>query len=205
MIVVSQRGKIFGVGLPKTGTTSLFAACDLLGYRAGTYRHMRRLGLEEWFRGNLRAGQLAPYDALTDLPIPIFYPQLDEAFPESRFVLTVRDVDAWLDSAARHWQGLRRRDRRLRPRLTGAVRYSRMTRLATFGMVGFSAERFRYVYEKHVRDVAGYFRDRPRNLLVLDICAGEGWDKLCPFLGMPVPATAFPRVQPGYQPATEHA
>jgi hypothetical protein len=80
-----------------------------------------------------------------------------------------------------------------------------MARLAAFGMVGFSADRFRYVYETHVRDVARYFQDRPRDLLVLDICAGESWDKLCPFLGRPVPATPFPRVQPGYDPAKGRA
>lgn len=198
---MSGKGKIFGIGLPKTGTTSLYAACDLLGYRAGTYRHMRRLGLEEWFHQDVRAEDLAPYEALTDLPIPVFYSQLDQAFPESRFVLTVRDVDAWLVSAEKHWRMLRRRDRRLRARLTGVVRYSRMARLATFGMIGFSADRFRDVYERHVREVTRYFRDRPGDLLVLDVCAGEGWEKLCPFLGRPAPAAPFPEVQPGYAPA----
>ena len=29
-------------------------------------------------------------------------------------------------------------------------------------------------------------------LLVMDIIAGDGWDKLCPFLGKPVPEAAFP-------------
>lgn len=198
---MSEKGKIFGVGLSKTGTTSLYAACDLLGYRAGTYRHMRRLGLEKWFHQDVRAEDLAPYQALTDLPIPVFYPQLDQAFPESRFILTVRDVDAWLVSAEKYWRMLDRRDRRLRARWTGLVRYSRMARLATYGMVAFSADRFRDVYERHVREVKRYFRDRPGDLLVLDLCGGEGWEKLCPFLGRPAPAAPFPKVQPGYVPA----
>ena len=42
---------IFGVGLSKTGTTSLFAALDRMGYRAGTYRHLRALGVEDWRSG----------------------------------------------------------------------------------------------------------------------------------------------------------
>ena len=31
-----------------------------------------------------------------------------------------------------------------------------------------------------------------QDLLVMDICAGEGWDKLCSFLGAPIPSTPFP-------------
>jgi hypothetical protein len=30
-------------------------------------------------------------------------------------------------------------------------------------------------------------------LLVMDICGGEGWEKLCPFLNQPTPEVAFPR------------
>ena len=47
-----MQSKIFGIGLPKTGTTSLYAALYYLGYRAGTYRHMARLGMGEWFQGD---------------------------------------------------------------------------------------------------------------------------------------------------------
>jgi hypothetical protein len=35
--------------------------------------------------------------------------------------------------------------------------------------------------------------DRPRDLLVLDTLAGEGWEALCPFLDVPVPDKPFPR------------
>ena len=33
---------------------------------------------------------------------------------------------------------------------------------------------------------------RPGDFLVINIPAGEGWDKLCPFLGLPVPDAPFP-------------
>jgi hypothetical protein len=41
--------------------------------------------------------------------------------------------------------------------------------------------------------VREHFADRPGDLLVLDITAGEGWDRLCPFLGLPEPGVPFPR------------
>ena len=55
---MAPNGKIFGIGLSKTGTTSLWAALDLLGYRAATFRHMRELGLEHE-RVNVDGGAIA--------------------------------------------------------------------------------------------------------------------------------------------------
>ena len=46
------QGKIFGIGLSKTGTTSLYTALEMMGYRAGTFRHMRKLGLSGWMAGD---------------------------------------------------------------------------------------------------------------------------------------------------------
>ena len=40
-----------------------------------------------------------------------------------------------------------------------------------------------------------YFRDYPENFLVLDIAKGDGWDKLCPFLGVDVPDLKFPHAK----------
>jgi Sulfotransferase domain len=40
--------------------------------------------------------------------------------------------------------------------------------------------------------VLEYFEDRPEALLTLDITAGENWEKLCSFLGVPVPDVEFP-------------
>jgi hypothetical protein len=178
---------IFGIGLSKTGTTSLFVALDRLGYRAGTYRHLRGLGLEGWFRGDFSIDYLGEYDALTDLPVAVYYPELDRRYPGSKFILTIRDMDSWLESARIHFSR----------RPTSA--FGRDVRLAAYGVVGFDRDRYRYVYETHVRNVAWYFRDRPDALLTLDVVAGEGWDKLCPFLNRDVPLEPFPNVQPGFR------
>jgi len=178
---------VFGIGLSKTGTTSLFAALDLLGYRAGTYRHLRALGLDGWFQGDFRTDYLTAYDALTDLPIATFFPQLDARYPGSKFILTVREMDSWLESARVHFT---------RPPTTA---FGRDVRLATYGIVGFDRARFRYVYETYVRNAGWYFRERKDDLLTLDIVGGEGWETLCRFLGRKIPSDPFPNVQPGYR------
>jgi hypothetical protein len=48
------------------------------------------------------------------------------------------------------------------------------------------------VYETHVRNVLHYFSGRKDDLLVIDICGGEGWQPLCDFLQVPIPPRAFP-------------
>jgi hypothetical protein len=45
----------------------------------------------------------------------------------------------------------------------------------------------------HAARVRARFRDEPGRLLEFDLWAGDGWPKLCAFLGLPVPATPFPR------------
>lgn len=184
---------IFGIGLSKTGTTSLFAALDLLGLRSATYRHLRALGLEEWFAGDFERDYLAGYEAATDLPLATFFPQLDRRYPGSKFVLTTRALESWLESAAKHFS------------TPPASEFGRLVRLATYGVTGYDEARFRYVHETHARNVGWYFRDRPDALLSLDVVAGEGWEKLCPFLGQPIPNAPFPHVQPGYRLPAEAA
>jgi hypothetical protein len=65
---------------------------------------------------------------------------------------------------------------------------------ALFGDGMFDRATYAAAYERYVADVRHYFCDRADDLLVLDICAGEGWEKLCPFLGMPVPDVPFSRL-----------
>ena len=183
---------ILGIGLSPTGTTSLFAALDILGYRSATYRHFRGLGLDAWLEGDFSVDYLADYDAATDLPLATYYPQLDTLYPGSLFILTVRDVESWLDSARRHFT-----------QDPGSA-FGRDVRLAAYGITGFDESRFQYVYETHLENVNTYFRERTETLLTLDIVGGEGWNKLCAFLGRPIPDVAFPHVMPGYRLPSEN-
>jgi hypothetical protein len=45
---------------------------------------------------------------------------------------------------------------------------------------------------EYLADLDRYFAKRPGDLLVINIPAGDGWEKLCPFLGVPVPDLPFP-------------
>lgn len=190
-----MTGKVFGIGLSRTGTTSLSRALTQLGYRTAHYVELRAVHFakETWLAGNFDVDCLANYDAAVDLPVPVFYPQLDERYPGSKYILTVRDAVSWLASVRRHWT-------RYLPGDDPKGSYRRTVRLAMYGIHGFAEARMKFVYDTHVRNVHWFFRDRPGDLLVLDICAGDGWSKLCPFLARPLPpeaGSAFPWLNQG--------
>ena len=48
------------------------------------------------------------------------------------------------------------------------------------------------VYNGHNQDVVNHFADRTNDLLVVDFTQGAGWEVLCAFLGVDIPAMPFP-------------
>ncbi len=161
------RRKLFGIGLSKTGTTSLTEAFEGLGYRS------------EHFIADL--DRIRYLGGATDVQIARAYRELDRRYPGSRFILTVRDETAWLDSARRHFQAL-----------GGGSRVKLRSDL--YGASTFDARTFRRGLRRHHEGVRRHFAQRPDDLLELDICGGQGWPELCAFLGVPIPTVPWPHL-----------
>ncbi len=177
----SKQGKIFCLGLSKTGTTSLAAALQMLGYKTRDY-----IGVTKYSPGDLSSideNELSEHDAFTDTPIPTFYKELDARYPGSKFILTVRDMSDWLRSCKKQFTEKH------------AEKQNEATRNLTNDLYGcdyFQEDKFKAGYQRFVSEVLDYFKDRPSDLLLINVCEGEGWEKLCDFLGKPLPAVTFP-------------
>jgi len=184
---LSAEQKVFGLGLSKTGTSSLTDALNLLGVATVHYPHDERT-LRELRAGQYRLSLLDEFQAATDISIAPFYAQLDQAFPASKFILTVREKVAWLRSCEVHWQLLMQ----WWENFPAFKIFHEFASACTYGVVEFSRARFSFVYDTHVANVRAHFTDRPDDLLVMDICAGDSWEKLCPFLGFDMPDVPFP-------------
>lgn len=185
MTAQSARAKVFCVGLSKTGTTSLGDALEALGYRRLTWSRPVSMPLfHRVAKGDLQAAfDLADqYDALEDLPWPLIYRELHAHYPGAKFILTRRkDQAAWARSI--HRQTLGKRRAKFPP-------YLHM-----FGVHFFheDPQAFLAGYERHNREVAAYFRAAdPDNFLEMCFEEGDGWEKLCAFLGVAPPAIPFP-------------
>jgi hypothetical protein len=186
---VDLHCKVFGLGLSKTGTSSLTEALNRLGVRSIHYPHDVQTH-EQLRNGDYRLRILDEYQGVTDITVAPYFAQLDRTWPGSKFILTVREKESWLRSAELHWRLLLEvwdRDPQFR-------RFTEFILASVYGTVGFNRERMSYVYDAHVRNVTRYFQNRPDDLLVLDICAGNGWDALCRFLGLVAPDEPFPHV-----------
>ena len=171
-----SRQKVFGIGFHKTGTTTLSRALRILGYRvAGPFGVNDEDIADTAIDRALETA--AEYDAVQDNPWPLLYQELDEAYPGSKFVLTVRDTDRWLASVVNHFGG---QSTPMRRWIYGP------------GDPADNQDIYRSRYDRHNSDVADYFKDRPDDLLTLRIADGEGWPELCGFLGVPVPDDPFP-------------
>ncbi len=104
----TTRAKVFGIGLSRTGTTSLTQALHLLGYKAIHFPHdsVTRAQVYHFFDSELQCLSLAllqEADAITDTPVCCLYKALDQAYPGSKFILTVREKHSWLRSCRSLW------------------------------------------------------------------------------------------------------
>jgi hypothetical protein len=171
-----STGKILGVGMHKTGTKSFANALRTLGYRvAGPFGVNERNTPDTMLRHALST--IEAHDAAQDNPWPFLYREIDAAYPGSKFVLTYREPDDWIDSIVRHFGG---RSTPMREWVYGV------------GDPLGNEDRYLEVYTRHNRAVTAYFADRPRDFMALGIRNGVGWDSLCEFLGVPEPSTPFP-------------
>jgi hypothetical protein len=181
-----MRPKVFGIGLSKTGTSSLAAALNALGVRTIHYPN-DPVTYSELRHGNVDLSILKEYSGIADTPVVPYYAQFDKVFPGSKFILTIRDKTSWLASVEKHWQAATNY-----PDEPLKREFQQFIRAAVYGCIDFNRDRFSYVYDLHFNNVLSYFAHRPDDLLILNICNGEGWERLCSFLGVPVPDIEFP-------------
>ncbi|KAH8886631.1 hypothetical protein GQ53DRAFT_875300, partial [Thozetella sp. PMI_491] len=212
--------EVIVVGLGRTGTSSLQQALVQLGYPK--VYHTRTIPTErpedafKWieflnqkFRDKTSIPRsrwdnvLGDYNAATDVPCALFYRELAEAYPDAKFILSVRDSpEVWYVSY-RDTVGLVARS--VRPTL------SLLRWLWPLGwlwgyeyspFLNMIRQQYEYVpdgsdevdtkrwYEEHNESVKVAI---PKGRLLV-FNAREGWNPLCQFLQKPVPQHEFPRV-----------
>jgi hypothetical protein len=174
--------KVFGIGLNKTGTSSLRQALRRLGYRHAPFS--ARL-VRAWGEGRTAEIDVAAdhYDSFADWPWPLVWQRMAERFGErARFVLTLRETpEAWLDSLRSHSE---------RVRAGGALR-----RIVYGYRFPHGREREHIdFYRRHADAVRGYFATPARQHLFREVCweRGDGWADLAALTGDAAPAVPFP-------------
>ena len=167
--------KIFGIGLPKSGSTSLKHALWELGFKKGG---MHKFGDPE-AEVFISDGMLLPKDK---------YKSLDVKYPDAKFILTVRESpEVWYDSVDR-WARMPRRSNPM-----GLINQ----RKSMYGLEMPERKSFISQYVDHCTGVMDYFMtkygdDALSKILLVCWEDGHGWKELCDFLQVPIPDKPFP-------------
>ena len=187
--------KVIGAGLGRTATFSLKFALEHLGF--GPCHHMSEVfadgrrqvplwldvidGRADW------SAVFADFTATTDYPACTYWRELADHFPEAKVVLTMRDPDSWFESvsATIFSDGMQ-------GSLRGSPVGSMMQGAIFDHFDGDIADRS-YMTDWFVRRNREVMDSLPPERLLV-FSPKEGWEPLCAFLDVPVPATPFPRV-----------
>jgi hypothetical protein len=193
--------KVFCIGANKTGTTTLEAVLHDLGFKMPDQRMQESLLSHVLSSGRYDVLRkfVARYDAFQDVPFSSeeLYVALDALFPNSKFVLTLRDPSDWHSSLVRFhkkvfgfenieetgpefWEGIR-----------GNYFFEEHKRLVTRVINGRETVDWKLMYDRDYcisnytqrnDRIIRYFRQRPKDLLTIDITKTVDTAEICAFL-----------------------
>ena len=191
--------KIICAGFAKTGTKPIAKALRHLGFTVFDWEEQTFDFLDHWvdvFQNGVKPDVKRVYqnaDVCVDIPGYFFFEEILEAFPECKVILSIREEESWMESAARHLD------------LVFAIRSNIVSTLSP------TARKFDYVLDSYLTAVGGSInskstyvirkRYRIHNHRVKSIVPAdklliynvkEGWKPLCDFLECEAPTIAFP-------------
>jgi len=207
---------VLGAGLPRTGTTSLTDALNILGL--GPCYHMSEVikysqqhvwksvaelkakGKQvDWDR--VFSGKYMPsWRSACDFPVSAYYPELLEYYPNSKVILTLREPEKWYDSfyetvakTSRH----HREHNCLFDCVTWPIPHGYMDKWGSSPIPQrFFSEEALSSKENAIKAYNDWTDEVKRQvpedkLLVFN--PQMGWEPLCKFLEVPIPEEPFPR------------
>ena len=145
------KNKILGIGLPRTGTYSLKVALEILGYSAKHYP--------------LLIEDIDHYEACSE--VRFSYDELEDMYPGSLYIMTIRDIEGWLASCKKHCK----------------------KRKPNWNPFWDDQSKWQSYYQNNKKLIDVINHDR---LLILDVFDGDGWDKLCSFWNKQKPSISYP-------------
>lgn len=200
--------RLIGAGLPRTGTLTQKLALEQLGL-GPCYHWVNVIAdldqVELW--DSAMDGE-APWDhvfegceSTVDWPGGYFYRELMDAYPEAKVLLSVRDPEAW-ERSFRETIWTMSHGRTLMPLMAHAraevdprfKRYLELVDRMFWGPQGTFADGYE-TPEQLIEQMLRHHEQvkqtvPPERLLVWEV--GEGWEPLCEFLEVDVPAEPLP-------------
>ncbi|SFN72476.1 hypothetical protein SAMN04487989_10325 [Bizionia echini] len=175
-----MKQKVFVIGFQKTGTTSLDLALQRLGYKVycvdkNLLKFKKTGELKNYIQNTLEN-----WDAVQDMPWPLFYQELYELYPDAKFILTIRETDDWFNSVKRFF---------------GSIRIPFHQKIYQVPCAEGYENEYKTLFEKHNNEVLNFFKNKP-NFLVMEMGVNFDYPTLCNFLHIEtIPEDAFPHAR----------
>jgi hypothetical protein len=182
---------VIGAGFGRTGTMSMKAALELLGF--GPCHHMLEVNenpvQREIWRAIAAGGKadwevaFSGYQSCADWPAAFYWREVSAYYPQAKIILTTRSSESWYESVSKT--------------IFPSVRSSedvdsigvKLIGQQIFGGKLEDKHHAIAIYEKNIADVkAAFGSDR-----LLIYAVGDGWEPLCRFLDSPIPDAPYPR------------
>lgn len=203
--IKAPKEKIFCIGRNKTGTTSLEQALLELGYTFGDQKKAELL-IDPYAKGDFKKIVKFCRTATAFQDVPFSWPYtwlfLYEAYPNAKFILTVRDEEDWYRSITsfhsnKFADGKRiptKEDlQRAKYRYKGWLWDTNRAVWKTPEDDVYHKETFIDNYRRHNDNVLHFFKDKP-NFIAVNISKDEDYMKLCEFLGKEPKGISFPHL-----------
>jgi len=198
--------KIFCIGRGKTGTTSLEESLKELGFKVGNQRKGELL-IRDYHKNNFQPIiELAKTaDAFQDIPFsyPNTYKHLDKAYPNSKFILSIRNsADEWYNSVIRfHSQIFGRGKKPSVEQLKkskwvweGCIYETMQNLYNTPADDPYNKEILINHYISYNQKIIDYFKDRPNDLLVINLKDENSYLDFSKFLNKKPKRSSFPHL-----------
>jgi glycosyltransferase involved in cell wall biosynthesis len=181
--------KVFVIGLPKTGTTSLAEALRILGLRSVHWVNPLTSQI-------ISDVDLPFFDAFSDISISCQFDKFFERVPGAKFIYTTRPIIPWVQSLVGHYR-----------RHHGCRDWEELKHYISSKSPIYRGEKFRSIhkstytqydtpedaYLNHDYRVMDFFANKhAAHFLQFDVFSGDSWQGLCHFLNRPLPRVPFP-------------
>ena len=204
--------KVIGAGFPRTGTSSLKVALQILGY--DECYHMKNLlidpyKLHHW--DDLEASKGTDFDklfdgfqAIVDIPGYLYYETLMKEYPDAKVILSTRPFDKWYSSINSTlkkavYPNLSLKFKIIKKAITRPTVFQSKKAVDMVKRTFFESqfenefgnkEKAKSLFEKHHTQVV---ETVPKEKLLI-YQPGDGWEPLCSFLGVPMPKEGYPHL-----------
>ncbi|MBT6074697.1 MAG: sulfotransferase family protein [Gammaproteobacteria bacterium] len=189
--------KIIGASFGRTASLSLKKALEILGYtncyhmsEVVTKPEHSELWLRAWKREFIWDDIFDGYQAAVDWPVAAFWPQLMEAYPEAKIILSTREPEAWYESAKNTIfksmdEGINSKNQEIRKRILMAKE------IIVDGTFNGKLNDKKHCIKIYNENIARCKKEVDSDRLIT-FNPKDGWDSLCKQLACPIPNVDYP-------------